>query len=99
VQSPGPLTLKNGPEVLVWAEFTKVAAGRAVTVAPSNVRLLSDQAAGVGYEATVWERTVDEGTHRTSRGLRHVMARQRAYSHPRSGNDELSSLCASDSED
>ncbi|MDB5039726.1 MAG: hypothetical protein JWN27_452 [Candidatus Eremiobacteraeota bacterium] len=27
----------------------------------------------------MWERTVDEGTHRTSRGLRRVMARQRAY--------------------
>lgn len=32
-----------------------------------------------GYEAMVWERSVDHGCRETHRGLRRVMARQRAY--------------------
>jgi hypothetical protein len=35
--------------------------------------------ASVGYEATVWERSIDRGYRETSHGLRRVMACERAF--------------------
>ena len=32
-----------------------------------------------GHESTVWERSIDRGYRSTSRGLRRVLARQRAF--------------------